>query len=152
MPATDNFESELLNLIFLNDNIANIGDATGVRGASTAGSFYISLHEGALADTNDDQADNETGYTGYQRKAIARSGAAWTVSATSPTQVANDSAITFGESSDGPFTITDFGLGHASSGVNANSMFIYGSLTSNLVINNGITPEFASSALVITVT
>ena len=44
MSATNVFENGLLSLIFENANYANVGDATGLRGSSTAGSFYISLH------------------------------------------------------------------------------------------------------------
>jgi hypothetical protein len=37
-------ENDLLLLLFNNTNWANLGDATGLRGSSTAGSFYVSLH------------------------------------------------------------------------------------------------------------
>ena len=44
MSASDSLETSILNHIFINSDIANIGDATGLRGSSTAGSLYISLH------------------------------------------------------------------------------------------------------------
>jgi hypothetical protein len=44
MSATNNFEAGIMQLIFENVNYANIGDATGLRGSTTAGVFYISLH------------------------------------------------------------------------------------------------------------
>ena len=44
MSFTDASEQALLDLIFLNTNWANIGDATGLRGSSAAGNFWISLH------------------------------------------------------------------------------------------------------------
>jgi len=37
-------ENDLCLLLFNNTNAALIGDATGLRGSSTAGSFYLSLH------------------------------------------------------------------------------------------------------------
>lgn len=149
MPATNNLESELLNLLFLNNAIANMGDASGVLPSATAGVFYISLHEGNLSDVNDDQANLETNYTGYSRQSVARTAGGWSLGGS--TSVSNVAAISFGESSDGPHSITDFGLGHASTGTAANSLWIYGQLSSTLVINAGITPEFASSSLQISV-
>ena len=59
MSATDVFENGLLSLIFENANYANVGDATGLRGSSTAGVFYISLHTGTLTDSST-QATTET--------------------------------------------------------------------------------------------
>ena len=44
MPASTTFENLLLQHILQNANIANIGDATGLRGSTTTGSLYISLH------------------------------------------------------------------------------------------------------------
>lgn len=44
MSASNAFETALLTLIFNNTNLANVGDATGLRGSTTAGSFYIGLH------------------------------------------------------------------------------------------------------------
>ena len=40
MSKTDAFEAALLDLIFANANIATLGDATGVRGAVTAGQLF----------------------------------------------------------------------------------------------------------------
>jgi|SaaInlStandDraft_2_1057019.scaffolds.fasta_scaffold00228_3 hypothetical protein len=151
MPATNNFEDEILKLLFQNVNISNMGDSTGIISSTTAGSHYISLHTAALSDVSNNQNTSETSYAGYARKAVARSSAQWAISGTTPTQVANINAITFGASTNGPFTMTDFGIGYAASGSTADSLRIYGSLTSNLVINNGITPEFAASSLQITV-
>jgi hypothetical protein len=36
--------TDLLELIFCNTDAPNIGDATGLRGSSVAGSLYVSLH------------------------------------------------------------------------------------------------------------
>lgn len=41
MSKSNTFETELLTLLFNNTNIANIGDATGLRGSTTAGNFYV---------------------------------------------------------------------------------------------------------------
>lgn len=51
-----------LNLFFANTNWANVGDATGLRGSSTAGSLYLSLHTASPAESGT-QATNEISYT-----------------------------------------------------------------------------------------
>lgn len=50
MSFSDTAENDLLQLLFNNVDMALVGDATGLRGASAAGSFYLSLHT-ARADS-----------------------------------------------------------------------------------------------------
>ena len=146
MSATDVFENGLLSLIFENANYANVGDATGLRGSTVPDVFYISLSTGTLTDTST-QATTETTYTGYARVSVARSTAGWTVTA----GVAdNDAAITYGLDTVGSATITDFGIGSASSA--AGNLFLYGVLTASLAVSPGITPSFAIGALDVTLT
>lgn len=141
MSKGNSFENDLLLLIFNNTNIANIGDATGVRGSSTAGSLYVALHT-ANPDETGTQATNECSYTGYARKAVARSGAGWTVTANA---VENASAVTFDPCTAGSSTATHFSVGYESSG--ATKILYKGALTASLAISAGITPEFAAGAL-----
>ena len=148
MSASNAFENDLLLLIFNNTNIANIGDATGLRGSATAGSLYVSLHTADPGEAGT-QATSETSYTGYARVAVARSGAGWTVSGTAPTQVANAATITFGTSTVGTPTITHFAVGYESAG--ATKIIISGALSSSQVINIGGVNTFAAGALVGTV-
>src|SRR5881392_3242288 len=70
--ATNAFETACLQHYFQNTAHANVGDATGVRGSSVAGSFYISLHTADPGETGD-QTTSETAYTNYVRVAVARS-------------------------------------------------------------------------------
>lgn len=144
MSKGNSFETDLLLLIFNNTNIANIGDATGVRGSSTAGSLYVALHT-ANPDETGTQATNECSYTGYARKAVARSGAGWTVTANA---VENAAAVTFDPCTAGSSTATHFSVGYESSG--ATKILYKGVLTASLAISAGITPEFAAGALDIT--
>ncbi len=44
MAKTNAMIDAILSLEFINSNFANVGDATGLRGSSTAGSDYLSLH------------------------------------------------------------------------------------------------------------
>lgn len=141
MSATNVFENGLLSLIFENANYANVGDATGLRGSSTAGVFYISLHT-ATPDETGTQTTNESAYTSYARVSVARSTAGWTVAS----GVAdNDAAISFPACTGGSSTVTHFGIGSDSSGTG--NLFMYGSLSASLAVSSGITPEFAAGAL-----
>jgi hypothetical protein len=144
MSATDVFENGLLSLIFENANYANVGDATGLRGSSTAGVFYISLHTADPGETGS-QTTSETAYTNYVRVSVARSTAGWSVAS----GVAdNDAVITFATGGASGATLTNFGIGSDSSG--AGNLFLKGALTSNLAVSSGITPSFAAGALDIT--
>jgi hypothetical protein len=145
MSATNAFETSLLGLIVTNVDAANVGDATGLRGSSTAGVFYISIHTGAGPGETGNQTTNEAAYSNYVRVPVARDAAQWTVSGNTAD---NDNAITFATSGDGPETETFFGIGSDSSG--AGNLFLFGALTASLVVNSGITPEFAAGALDIT--
>lgn len=141
MSASNSFETAILNLVFANSNYANLGDATGLRGSSTAGSLYISLHTADPGEAGD-QTTSEATYTSYARVAVARSGSGWTVSGNSAT---NAATITFPQATGGSNTITHFGIGRSSSGTG--ELYFSGALTSSLAVSNGITPSFASSQL-----
>lgn len=144
MSKGNTFENDLLLLIFNNTDAANIGDATGLRGSSTAGSLYVSLHTGDVAEGGS-QTTNEATYTSYARVAVARSGSGWTVSANA---VANASAITFPAATGGSNTITHFAVGTSSSG--AGKVLYKGALTASLAVSSGITPQFPAGELDIT--
>lgn len=137
MSATDAFETALLNLIFTNTNAANVGDATGLRGSTTAGNFYISLHTADPGETGT-QTTSEATYTSYARVAVVRSGSGWTVSGNN---ASNTAAITFPACTGGSNTITHFGIGSAAS--STGNLFLKGALTSSLAVSSGITPVFA---------
>lgn len=147
MSLGDTAESDVLKLVFQNTNWANVGDAAGLRGSTTAGSFYISLATADPGETGT-QLTNESGYTNYARVAVARSSGGWTLSGTAPTQVANAAAVTFPACGVTGSTVTHFVIGRDSSG--AGEMTWYGPLAASLIINNGITPSFAINALVCT--
>ena len=147
MSKSNAFESDFLKLIFNNTNIANVGDATGVRGSTTAGSLYIALHTADPGEAGD-QTTSEATYTGYARVAVARSTGGWTVSGTAPTQAANAALVTFPACTGGSNTITHFSVGLVSSA--ASEILYSGALTASLAVSNGITPEFAIGALVCT--
>lgn len=140
MSATNALENALLSLIFENANTGlNIGDATGLRGSTTAGSVYISLHTADPGETGT-QTTSESAYTNYARQAVARSTAGWTVT----TGVAdNDSAIVFPQCGVTGSSVTNFGIGSNVS--TAGDLYFKGAST--LSVSNGITPQFAAGAL-----
>ena len=144
MSATNAFENGLLSLIFENANYANVGDATGLRGSSTAGVFYISAHTANPNETGT-QTTSEAAYTSYARQSVARSTSGWTVAS----GVAdNDGSINFPQATGGSESETHFGIGSDVSGTG--NLFLWGALTSSLAVSSGITPSFAAGALDVT--
>jgi ABC-type dipeptide/oligopeptide/nickel transport system ATPase component len=138
----DGFENVLALLLFNNTTIANIGDATGLVGSSGAGSTQLALATSALADSASSLTTTEVAYTGYARPTQARSSAGWTVTGA---VVTNAALIQFGEmSAGGPDTVVHIGLGFIATG---DVLRLQQDLTADLVINNGVNPQFAISAL-----
>jgi hypothetical protein len=138
MSKGNTFETELLEHILNNANIADVGDATGLRGSSTAGSLYLSLH---TADPGESGAQNtsEIAYTSYARVAVARSGSAWTVTNGSAVLASPPAAFPAGTGGSG--TATHFGLGTAASG--AGKLLYSGAITPTIVCGDGVTPRIS---------
>lgn len=113
MSASNAFETLLLQHIFNNSNVANVGDATGLRGSSTAGNLHVSLHTADPGETGN-QASSECAFTGYARIAVERSASGWTVSGNT---AENFAEIAFGQATGGTIAdITHVGVGTDSSG------------------------------------
>jgi hypothetical protein len=142
MSKSDAFENDLMLLLFNNTNIANVGDATGVRGSTAAGSLYVSLHTADPGEAGT-QATNETSYTGYARQAIARSGAGFTVTGNSVSPVAN---IVFPVSTGGTPTITHFGVGVAVSG--GTRLLYSGTVTPNIVVSTSVVQTLTTGSTI----
>ena len=145
MSITNAAEAALLDLLFLNVDWANIGDAGGLQNSATAGSFYISLHTSDPGEAGD-QTTNEVAYTSYARVAVNRSAGGWTRSVST---VSNTALVQFPQATGGTATATHFGIGTDSSG--AGNLLLKGALNSSLSISNGIQPQFAAGALTATV-
>lgn len=142
MSATNTLETGLLNLIFRNQDLANIGDAAGLQNSATDGSLFVGLMTGVT----DGEAGTvtEANYTGYARVGVSRTNG-WTVTGNG---VDNAAAITFGACTAGSNTVTHFGIWTALTG---GTLLFWGTLTASLAISAGITPEIAIGALDITV-
>ena len=142
MSKSNAWETLVLQLLFENTNAANIGDATGLRGSSTAGSLYFSLHTSDPGEAGD-QTTNEIGYTSYARVAVARSTAGFTVTGNA---AATDANVSFPAGTGGSGTATHFGIGTASSG--AGILLYKGTITPNIVTGNGVTPVLSAGTVV----
>lgn len=141
--ASNAFETDLLELVFNNTNIALIGDATGLRGSSSAGVFYQSLH---ISDPGEagSQTTNETAYTNYDnRVSKARSAVGYAVSGSN---ASNEGAIDFPQCGASGATLTHFGIGTANK-PDAGYLLFKGALDSPLTVSNGVTPSFADAAM-----
>lgn len=144
MSKSNTFENDLLQLIFNNVDIADIGDAGGLQNSAAAGSLYVALHTGDPGEAGN-ASTNESAYTSYARVAVARSGAGWTVSGNSAT---NFALIQFPECTGGSETITHVSITTAVSGT---SKILYsGALSASRSVSSGIQPQFAASALTVT--
>jgi hypothetical protein len=139
---TNGFENVLALLLFNNTGIANIGDATGLPGSSSAGSTQLALSTSALTDADTLLTATEVAYTGYARPTQARSSAGWTISSDT---ASNTALIQFGEmTAGGPDTVVHVGLGFIGTG---DVLRLHQDLVADLVINNGVNPQFAIGAL-----
>lgn len=145
MSMTNAAEAALLDLLFLNVDWANIGDAAGLQNSAAAGSFYISLHTADPGEAGD-QSTNEVSYTGYARVAVNRTAGGWTRTVSI---IANTALVQFPQATGGSAVATHFGIGTDSAG--AGNLLLKGALNSSLSISNGIQPQFAAAALTATV-
>lgn len=142
MSKTNSWENGVLELLFKNTNFANVGDATGLRGSSTAGNLYVSLHTGDPGEAGD-QTTNECAYTSYARVAVARSGSGFVVTNDSVSPAAN---VDFPACTGGTETATHFGIGTASS---STGVLLYkGSISPTIAISSGVTPRLTTASAV----
>lgn len=145
MSKSDTFENDLMLLLFNNTNIANIGDATGIRGATTAGTFWFSLHTADPGDVGT-AITSETAYTGYARVSKARASGAggFTVSGNSVSPFEN---IDFGECTAAAGSpITHFGIVNTTSG--AGKLLYKGTMTPNITMAVGVIPRIKNTSTI----
>lgn len=143
MSKSNTFENELLLHLYNNASIPNIGDAAGLLGSAAAGSFYYALHTADPGEAGD-QTTSECAYTGYARVARARSGANFVVTGNSVSPAAD---VNFPAASAGAETATHFSVGVAAAG--ASKIIHRGTLTPNISIANGVTPQIAAGTTIV---
>lgn len=136
MSKSNTAENELLLLKFNNVNIPNIGDATGIRGSTTAGNYYLSLHTADPGEAGT-ALTNEISYTGYARAPVPRSSAGFTVSGSTVTLAAN---VDFGKMTAGTGgTVTHFAVVKEVSG--ASVIEYSGAVSPTILVANGVIPR-----------
>jgi len=145
MSMSNAAEAALLDLLFLNTDWANVGDAAGLQNSAAAGSFYIALHTADPGEAGT-QTTSECAYTSYARVAVARAGTGFTRSVST---ISNFALVQFPEATGGSETATHFSIGTLSSG--AGQIVLSGALTSSRAISSGIQPQFAAGQLTATV-
>jgi hypothetical protein len=142
MSKSNAYENAWLQLVFQNTNIANIGDATGLRGSATAGQLFFSLHSADPGEVGT-QATSEVVYTGYARVGVARSSVGFTVTDNAVSPAAN---FDFPACTAGTATATHFSVGVASSG--ATLVLYKGAISPTIAIASGVTPGLTTSTVI----
>lgn len=138
MPFGTAFENDLQALILQGTAIANLAD-NAASGPLT--SLFVALHTADPQTGN--QNTSEVSYTGYNRVAVSRNAAGWTVTGANGV---NANAVTFPACTGGNNTAAYASIGKNNTGV-AGRIYYSGALNSNLAISNGITPQFPANNL-----
>lgn len=137
--ASDNFENDC-SLLFFNattwDGVAE-NDTT-----SPVTAWALGLHTASPGEAGN-QGTNEITYTSYARVTRNRNSGGFTVSGGSTTLAANTD---FPAGTGGSGTATHFGLGTLSSGTGR--LYIFGTVTPNIVTGNGITPRLTTATAI----
>lgn len=145
MSKSDTFENDLMLLLFNNTAIANIGDASGLRATTTAGTLWVSLHTADPGEAGT-AITSETAYTGYARQAVNRASGAggFTVTGNSVSPASN---VDFPECTASPGgAITHFGIVNTSSG--AGKLLYKGTMTPNITMAVGVAPRFKTTSTI----
>jgi len=139
MSKSNTFENDMLKLFF---NATAIADLAENDTTSPATNLYVSLHSSDPGEAGS-QTTNEVAYTSYARVAVARTSGGWTVTANSVSPAA---AITFPACTGSTATATHFGVGVSSSG--AGYLLYSGTVTPNISISSGVTPELTTASAI----
>lgn len=132
----------LLLLLFNNTNVANVGDATGLRGSTTAGSLYWSLHT-ADPGPSGSQTTSEIAYTSYARVAGARSSGGFTITTNSVSPAA---AVNFPTGTGGSGTAAYMGMGAAAT---STGILLYsGPISPTIATGSGVTPQLTTATAI----
>ena len=134
MAASNLMETGLALLIFNNDDLANIGDASGLQGSAADGNLYAALY---TTDPTDADTGTEATYTSYARVAVARTVGGWTITGG---VITNAATITFPTSTGTDNTITHIAIRTAAA---AGDLLYHGALVSAILVETDDIPKFA---------
>ena len=139
MPFSTNFAKEILELVFENSSVPNLGSSSGLQGSSTGGSVELALIKSGGAEAN---------YSNYQRVTLTRTSNIWN---TSGSTLSNASDVTFPACGGNAQTITGFKIFYGAFGTEPYGAELgSGTLNSNVSIALGETPRFQAGDLTIT--
>lgn len=141
MSKSNDFENDLILLIFNATAIANLADNAS---SSPLTNLFVALHTGDPGEAGT-QVTSEATYTSYGRATVARTSGGWTVVANA---MDNAAAISFVTATGGSEDITHFSIGKVVSG--ASEILYKAALDATLSVSSGITPEFAIGACNVT--
>lgn len=142
MSISDTTESALLALIFNATAWANYADNAATTPQTN---IAVALHTADPGDAGT-MSTSETTYTSYARASVARTSGGWTVSGTSPTQVAPAATIGFAAGTGGSGTVTYFSTGKTGGG--AAAILFSGTVTPNITVGNGVTPQLSTATTI----
>jgi len=131
------FANDFLKLLLQATAIANIADNAA---SSPLTAVFLGGHTASPSGTA--QTTSECAYTSYARVSVARTSGGWTVS----TNTAALAALTsFPAATGGSETMTHYSVGTASSGTG--KILFWGTVTPNIVISSGVTPQITTAVL-----
>lgn len=130
---TNYFIQGVLDLIYRNVALPNIGDTTGLRATSVPGNLYVALW------TDSAEAD----YTGYTRMAVSR----LNEFSRSGNVISNANQITFPKATAGTNTITKAAIYDAAT--NGNQLHLQ-TLPTEMIVSTNVTPYIEAGQLTIT--
>jgi hypothetical protein len=135
-------QNSILALIFEGTTLNNIANNAA---SSPLTNLYVALHTADPTNAGN-QTTSECSYTGYARIAVARTSGGWTVSGSSPTQVAPVANIYFGSCTAISQTAEFWSIGTAPTG--AGELLYVGPITPNISITPGVQPFLTTASTV----
>lgn len=135
MSKSNAFETNVLEIFLEAVAVANLADNAATAPLTN---LYLSLHTADPGETGD-QTTNEVAYTGYARKAIARSAASWTITNGQATLATSLIPLAFPTATAGSTLATHWVLGTAASGTG--KALYRGALSSSISISAGVMPR-----------
>jgi hypothetical protein len=140
MSKGDTFENDFLKLILQGTPIANVADNAAT---SPLSSLYLALHTADPGEAGS-QTTNEAAYTGYARKAVARTSGGFTIVANVASLAADQD---FGECTVSPGSnLTHWSIGTAPSG--AGKILWKGALGSAIAMAIGVIPRVKAGTVI----
>lgn len=140
MATGDAFARNVLDLILRATAIANIAD-----NAATSPETNHNLSLNTASPDTGTLATSETTYTSYVRLVKNRS-TDFAAATGAPASSSPAAALTFAAGTGGSGTVTHWGIGKTGGG--AALLYFAGTVTPNIVVGNGVTPELTTATAI----